>query len=140
MPKGAIKAFIKNESTGKVKKFLYNPSEFSDTIEIKFSELGSVGGSYVNYQYVRGDNRQLTLDLWMRDSNTSVIKDFKAFIEDFIPSRTSRFKAPPLMTFCFGTYIKTFIVEGIARDWKDFNPNLEVTELSIKLSCREVIR
>lgn len=137
MGKGAIKkGFIKNVTTGTVKNFLFNPSSFSDDISVSFSEIGSGGGAKRKHQYIGGDNRKIDFELFLRSKDPAKVEDFKNYLEDFLPHK--RFDSPPLMLFCFGTYIKKCMVLNVKRKWADFNKDLRVTEMVIKLSLKEV--
>lgn len=136
MGKGAsTKGFIKNLSTGIVRKFIFNPESFSDDVTVMFSEIGNGGGAGKKYQYVGSDNRNITVELYLKGS-TLKINEFKNFLEDFIPRK--KFTAPPILLYCFGSYIKKCIMLSMSREWRDFNTNLEVKEIIIKLSLKEV--
>jgi hypothetical protein len=136
MGRGASKkGFIKNMSNGTIKNFLFNPSTISDEIAMNFKELGG-GGANKKYQYVGRDNRTIDLELFLKSKDPSQIEDFKNFLEGFIPF--TRFKAPPLMLFCFGTYIKKCMVLNIKRNWTEFDEQLKVTEMKVTLALKEV--
>ena len=137
MGKGATnKGFIKNVKTGEIQNFLFNPSNFSDDISVTFNELGSGGAVKNKHQFITGSNRVIDLNLFLRSKDSSKIEEFKNFLEDFLP--ITRFVSPPQLLFCFGTYIKKCMLLDLKRDWTDFNQELQVTEMSIKLSLKEV--
>ena len=138
IPQIVFKAFIKNSQNGRVKKFIYNPPSFSDTVSTKFSEVGSIGGSYLRYQYVSGGNRTTNLSLYLRDTRFETIDHLKNFIEDFLPNRRLRYFPPPYMILSFGKYVKKFLVETIARDWSSFYYELSCKEMTIILTLKEV--
>ena len=51
MGKGAkTKGYIKNLSTGTLKKFLYNPNGFGTDRDVTFMEVSSPGSSYPHFQ------------------------------------------------------------------------------------------
>jgi len=133
-----FKAFIKNSQNGNVKKFIYNPPKFSDTVTTKYSEVGSIGGSYLYYQYAGGGNRTTSIELFLRNTRFETIDSLKNFIEDFLPDRRLRFHPPPYMILSYGKYIKKFLVTTIARDWSDFYYELTCREMTISLTLLEV--
>lgn len=134
---GAVnKGFIKNVNTGAIKEFLLNPTSFTDEVTINFSEIDAGGSPGYKHQYIGRTNRAIELRLYLQSRDPSKVEDFKNFLESFIP--VTRFKAPPLALFCFGTYIKKCMVLSVRREWSRFNSELRVTEMSIQLSLKEV--
>ncbi len=134
--KAVSKGFIKNTKTGEIRNFVFNPSNFSDDISVTFNELGSGGAVRNKHQFITGSNRSIELNLFIRSKDSSKIEEFKNFLEDFLP--LTRFVAPPPLLFCFGTYIKKCMLLNVKRNWNDFNEDLQVTEMSLKLSLKEV--
>lgn len=131
------KGYIKNKSTGVIKKFLYNPSSLSDSKAVVFSEINAPGSSHPKFQYVNTGARTFTLDLFLSDTPNGTTKDYLNFIETFIP-KGSKFSRPPILVLAMGTDVRECIVTQIDRTFVDYNSKLEVTRANISLSLIEL--
>ena len=131
------KGYIKNYNTGDLREFVINPSSFSDSIGINFNEIGG-GGVNKKYQYSGRENRDIDLEIYIRSTSVSEINNFKNFLENFIPPTDNRFIPPPVMIFCIGSYIKRCIMTNLRREWTEFNEELEVNEIFLRLTLKEV--
>jgi hypothetical protein len=122
-------------NTGKIQKFMFNPNTITDDLSVQFSEIGNSGGAGKKYQYVGTDNRAINIEFFLRGT-TDKINEFKDFLEGFVP--TGKFTPPPVLMLAFGSYIKKCIMLNLHREWRDFDKNLKVREMIIKLSLKEV--
>lgn len=139
MGRGArTKGYIKNLNTGKINKFLYNPEQFSTSRNVNYSEISAPGSSYPVFQYVGGEVKTITFDLFLYGNKDEVRTQIK-FLEGFMPEEKSKtlFKRPPLMLFAFGSYIKTCILEGYSEEFglfhSDLRPRIAIIRLSLKV-------
>lgn len=134
MARRVQKGYIKNNNTNVVKNFMYNPSDFSDDIGVTFGELSSPGSSYPLFQYISGDARTISVNVYL-NGKASDVADFKNFMEDFLPqSARGRFNKPPVMTFAMGSYVKKCILSKYSRNFTKFDSNLEPTEMTLSLT------
>lgn len=136
MGKGAkTKGYIKNLSTGTLKKFLYNPNGFGTDRDVTFMEVSSPGSSYPHFQYANGGAKSVSLELFLHDPKSSVVKSYVTFLEGLLPkeSSTSKFQKPPQVLFAFGSFVEKCIVTSVGIDYEDFDSSLNPTQATAKL-------
>lgn len=126
------KGYIKNKSTGEVKRFLYNPETIGDSRQINFAEISAPGSSYPKFQYVNSGARTMTLDLFLSDTKNGTARDYIKFLDKFLP-KGSRFQKPPILIFAFGTDVRECIVTSMDRTFTEFDSNLNVTRAEVSL-------
>lgn len=127
------KGYIKNKTTGKVKEFLFNPESISDSRSVVFNEISSPGSSYPRFQYVKGDARSLSLNLFLRDTKKGTVKDYLDFLEGFLP-KGGRFSKPPVLIFAMGSDVRECILTDYQRNFEEYDKNLNPTQVSVVLS------
>lgn len=131
------KGYIKNKTTGEVKSFLYNPSDFSDSRSVNFSEISSPGSSYPKFQYVSTGARTFTLELYLTDTSKGTVADYLTFIEKFLPTG-AKFNKPPILVFAMGTDVRECLLQQLDRNFTDFDENLNKKEATLTLSLIEI--
>lgn len=131
------KGYIKNKDTGKVKSFLYNPSDFSDSKSTTFGEISAPGSSYPRFQYINGGARTVSFDVYVR-GKASEVNSHLNFLEEFLPKRGTKFSKPPILIFAMGSYVKECILQDIGRNFTRFDNNLNATEVTVSLKLTEV--
>lgn len=131
------KGYIKNKTTGEVKSFLYNPSDFSDSRSVNFAEISSPGSSYPKFQYVSTGARTFTLNLYLTDTKKGTVADYLTFIEKFLP-KGSKFSKPPVLVFAMGTDVRECLLQSLDRSFTDFDANLNKKEVTLSLSLVEI--
>lgn len=137
--KNVKKGYLKNEKTGVVKQFLYNPANFSDDVSVSFGELNSPGGHYPLFQYIGGDARGISLNVYLQGKPTQV-KDFLNFMEEFLPLKyKKKFSKPPLVIMAMGSYVQKCIIEKYSRNFIRFDNNLEPTEVELTINMKVVM-
>ena len=94
-----VKGYLKDTQTNEVKRFLYNPTSFSDKQQIDFVIIHSPCCSYPKYQYVGTREIQISLDLYLRGDNGEV-QDWINWLDSLKPK--SRFDTPHSIIFAFG--------------------------------------
>ena len=127
------KGYIKNKTTGTVKPFLFNPESISDGRTVSFSEISSPGSSYPRFQYVKGDARNLSLSLFLRDTKKGTVKDYLNFLEGFLP-KGSKFNKPPILIFAMGSDVRECILADYQRSYEEYDKNLNPTQVTVTLS------
>ena len=136
MGKGAgTKGYIKNLSTGVIKKFLYNPTTFGTARSIDYVEISAPGSSYPHFQYTKGGNKSIKLDLFLKDKSKGDTKSYVSFIEGLTPteSSTSKFKKPPLVLFAFGSFVEKCIVTDVDIEYEEFDSSLNPIQAKVSL-------
>lgn len=132
-----VKGYIKNKSTGEVKRFLFNPSDFSDSRSVNFSEISAPGSSYPKFQYVSTGARTFSLTLYLANTTKGTVADYLAFLEKFLPTG-SRFSKPPILIFAMGTDVRECLLQTLDRSFTDFDTNLNKKEATVSLSLVEI--
>lgn len=132
-----VKGYIKNKTTGEVKRFLYNPSDFSDSRSVNFSEILAPGSSYPKFQYVSTGARTFELVLYLSNTNKGTVQEHLTFLEQFLP-RGSRFSKPPILIFAMGTDVRECLLQTLDRSFTDFDSNLNKKEATVTLSLVEI--
>lgn len=132
-----VKGYIKNKTTGEVKNFLFNPSDFSDSRSVNFSEISAPGSSYPKFQYVSAGARSFSLVLYLVDTAKGSVQDYLTFLEGFLP-KGNRFNKPPILIFAMGTDVRECLLQTLDRSFSDFDANLNKKEATVTLSLVEL--
>lgn len=136
MGKGAkTKGYLKNMTTGTIKKFLYNPSGFSTARDTTFMEVSSPGSSYPHFQYASGGSKSIDLELFLHNTKSGETKSYITFLEGLCPkeSSTSKFQKPPQVLFAFGSFVEKCIVTSVGIEYTMFDSSLNPTQATAKL-------
>ena len=136
-----MKGFIRNNSTGEIRPFQYNPTTLQYSRSATYTELASPGMAYPNTQFVRGDQRSFPVELFFYDNpSIGIIESYKRFLEGFLPPEvnTPNFKKPPEMTFCCGTFIRRCVVESMDVNIELYNRLGLPTQARITLQLKQV--
>lgn len=129
------KGYIKVIETDEVKKFQYNPSEFTDGQIFNYNILSSPCSNYPKFHYVGTGERTISLSLYIRGTDGEP-QDYVNFFEGLKAKK--RFDMPKIIIFAFGTYIKKCIITSMDRQFTEFNEDLSPKEVTISLSLTEV--
>lgn len=136
MGKGAKnKAYIKVVETGEIKKFQYNPTDYSDSQSFNYSMLDSICGSYPMFTYTGTGELTFSIKVYVYGTQGEP-QSFIDFFDSLKPK--GRFDMPKQVIFAFGKYVKKCIITQIKRDFKQFNEDLSPTEMVFDLSFTEV--
>lgn len=136
MGKGAkTKGYIKNLTTGDIKKFIYNPSSFSTDRGTTFMEVSSPGSSYPHFQYASGGGKTISVDLFLDDISKGDTKGYITFLEQLCPEEASNssFKKPPQILFAFGSFMEKCVVTDLKIEYTSFDTSLNPTQATATL-------
>lgn len=136
---GVLKGYLKNNVTGGFMEFLYNPESMNYNRAIRFSTISSPGNSYPVFQYVGGDAKSYSIDLFLFDkSGDNKVTEHIKFIEALCPPAQAYtpFKKPPTFILAYGRIadiclLESYDVSETAHD-KNLNPTIATVKLSIK--------
>lgn len=140
MGKGAkTKGYIQNVSTGAMKQFLYNPSDFSVNRDINFQVLTAPGVTYPKFQFVSGAEKEISIPIYLY-GHKGEPREFINFLNSFLPPEKSSamFMTPPLMLIAIEFYIKKCILVNFSEKYTAFNEDLSVREVTITLTLKVV--
>lgn len=133
------KGYIKNLKTNIIKSFMYNPTSFSTSRTVSFGELTSPGISYPKFQYIAGQVRTISIQIFLNGEPSSVV-DYVGYYEGLLPSEKSGdvYNAPPVILFAFGSFIKKCLVESVNTEYMSFTDTLQPKTVIITLSMKVV--
>ena len=139
-----IKGYIKvldGEMKGQIKKFQFNPEQFGFGRSAKYSEAGAPGMAYPLTQWVKGNARLFSVDLFFWDKpHEGVIEDFWGFVEGLLPPEENYpdYERPPVFLFVYGGFIKSSVLEDADLIVEEYDVDGNKTQARITLSCRQV--
>lgn len=135
------KGWIKNNETGELKKFQFNPTDLSYSRKASYEDISAPGMAYPEAQFVKGEARIFSVNLFFYDNpNTGVINKYMKFLNSFLPPETNRsgYTRPPTMTFCFGYFIRRCVLEDLSTLIELFDEDGEPIQASFTLQLRQV--
>lgn len=139
--KTKAKGWIKNNDSGELRSFQFNPTTLEHSRGSSYSELSAPGIAYPDLQFVKGEARSFPVELYMYDSpSTGKIEVFESFLNEFLPpeENNSEFTRPPTMTFCYGTFIKKCVLESLTTSIVRMDREGNTIEAIFSLQLRQV--
>lgn len=136
------KGWIKNNDTGELMNFQFNPENFSYSRGVVYSEIIAPGQSYPLFQFVSGKARTFPLKLYIYDrpKSTGLIIKYMKFIGGFLTpeTNTDNYIKPPTMTFAYGYFIRKCVMDNLDINIIDMGENGEPIEAEFNLEIRQV--
>lgn len=134
------KGYLKNETTGGIKKFIYNPNSISESRDTNFVTISAPGSSYPKFQYVNGGAKNISLSLFLHGTDGTV-QSYIDFLESLLPPKQvgGDFSPPPTVLFAFGEIICRCILVKLDVQKEEFKTSLSVKQATVNLSLTEVV-
>ena len=135
------KGWIKNNNTRKKMSFQYNPTTLAYSRGVAYTDISAPGMPYPNTQYVKGNVRSFSVDLFFYDNpSTGVIKKYMNFLGGFLTPETnvSGYTKPPEMTFCYGYFIRKCVLEDLNINIERMDEDGEPIQATLTLQLRQV--
>ena len=132
------KGVIMNRVTGEYKPFIYNPTTFSNSRSVNYTSIKSAGSSYPLTQYVNGNEKQISFELFLYDKVGNKVNEYIDFLNTFLPVKGTRFNVPPTLIYSFGNYVSECVLLSLETEYTDFDINLKPTSAKVKISLMEV--
>ena len=135
------KGYIKNNSTGVIKKFQFNPTSFSYSRNASYADISAPGIAYPDTQFIKGEARSFPVNLFFFDDpHSGVIKEYIKFLEGFLPPETNKknYTRPPDMTFCYGYFIRQCVLESLNVNIEEMDSEGNPTKATLELQLRQV--
>lgn len=111
------KGYIKNNSTGEVLTFQFNPTSHSYSRSVTYADIASPGMQYPGTQFVRGNYRSFPVELFVYDRPfTGLITKYTNFIGALLTTERNSIYSkskPPDFLFCYGTWIRRCVLESL---------------------------
>jgi len=142
------RGWIKNNSTGELKKFQFNPAEFQYSRGATYSEIIAPGQQYPITQFVAGKSREFPLTLYLYDKavvngkpkSSGLILEHMIFLGAFLPpeTNTESYKKPPDMTFAYGYFVRKCVLTDFDIKILEYDEDGQPIEAEFTLTIRQV--
>ena len=132
------KGYIVNCDSNTSISFQFNPSTFQYSRGATYSEIVAPGMAYPTVQFVHGNSRAFSIELFMHDvPYTGIIPKF---LNKLLPPEKNKknYKKPPEVLFCYGSFIKRCVVENIDTLMEEYNNNAKPIQATFTISLRQV--
>lgn len=135
------RCYIINNDTNKKLTFQFNPESIPYNRGANYTSIDSPGMSYPLTQYVGGNVREFSFEVFYYDKPYSgKIKTARQFLEGLLPpeKNTSSFTKPPTFTLAYGYFVRTcvLITLQVNDEWINRDGNPEMTRFT--LTVRQV--
>ena len=122
--KAKTRCYIINNDTNKKLTFQFNPTTIPYSRGANYGTIESPGMSYPLTQYVGGQVREFSFEVFYYDNPYSgIIDDARVFLEKLLPPEKNKksFKKPPTFTLSYGYFVKTLVLLDLQvnDDWLD---------------------
>ena len=117
---------IVNNNTNKVLTFQFNPESIPYSRSANYTSIESPGMSYPLTQYVGGNVREFSFEVFYYDRPYSgKIDKARKFLENLLPPEKNRktFTKPPTFTLNYGYFVRTLVLTqlDVNDEWLDVN-------------------
>ena len=104
--------------------FQFNPEQIPYSRGANYSSIDSPGMSYPLTQYVGGQVREFSFEVFYYDKpHSGKIKKARKFLEGLLPPEKNKksFKKPPTFTLAYGYFVKRYVLTNLSvnDDWLD---------------------
>lgn len=135
------RGYIKNNVTGVITNFQYNPEMLQYSRGVTYNEIISPGIQYPLQQYGYGNTRSFSVTLFFYDKPyTGLIIDKMKEIGRFLPPETNTkgYTRPPSMTFVFGYFIRQCVLEDLDITIDEMDEQGNPTMAHFAMTLRQV--
>ena len=139
--KAKTRCYIIRNDTNKKMTFQFNPTSMPYSRGANYTNIESPGMSYPLTQYVGGQVREFSFEVFYYDKPYSgKINTARKFLEGLLPPETNKssFTKPPTFTLAYGYFVKTYVLTNLEvnDEWMDENGQPIMTRFT--LSVRQV--
>lgn len=113
--KAKTRCYLVNNNTNRKLTLQFNPTKLDYGRSASYGYISSPGMSYPLVQYLGGEGRDFSLDIFYYDKPYSgLITEFMSYIQELMPpeKNVNTFKAPPTFTLAYGYFVKTYVLTG----------------------------
>lgn len=137
------KGWVKNNETGEVKYFMFNPTDFEYSREISYNDITSPGIRYPGTQFARGNTRVFPIDLFLYDRpyTGKIDKEYVSFFGKLLTSEKNVSwdnKKPPDFTFCLGYFVRRCVLQSLTIKIEMWDENLNPVQARFSCQIRQV--
>lgn len=114
--KAKTRCYILRNDNNKKLTFQFNPSSIPYSRGANYSTIDSPGMSYPLTQYVSGQVREFSFEVFYYDKPYSgKINKARKFLEGLLPPEKNKknFTKPPTFTFAYGYFVRTLVLTNL---------------------------
>ncbi|TET34845.1 MAG: hypothetical protein E3J72_11970 [Planctomycetota bacterium] len=121
--------------------FEYNPSELEVSKEVNWAEIGVPGLDYPLQQFIRGQLKTLSLEIYLNQDHYERSYDVRDAVERFesLVESTEKTGAPPICFFHWGRFDFICVIGSISTRYTMFNMAGEAIEATVRLTLRRYV-
>lgn len=135
------KGLIKNNSTGAIERFQFNPTEMAYSRSVSYATIDAPGMAYPDTQFVKGEAREFSITVMYFDKPYSGVYVSKCnFYGAFLTPETNtmNYVKPPEMTFAMGSWVRTCVMTSLDIAIKEYDGNLNPVRFEMAFTLRQV--
>ena len=141
--KAKTRCYILRNDTNEKMTFQFNPTSVPYSRSANYTTIDSPGMSYPLTQYVGGNVREFSFEVFYYDNPYSgKINTARKFLENLLPPEinTPSFTKPPTFTFAYGYFVKTLVLEQLDVNDEWLNEDGQPLMTRFTLTVRQVGR
>lgn len=135
------RCYIIRDDTNERLTFQFNPSSIPYSRGARYSTIESPGMSYPLTQYVGGNVREFSFEVFYYDKPYSgKINTARKFLEGLLPPEvnTSSFNKPPTFTLAYGYFVKRYVLTDLQVNDEWMNDDGQPIMTRFNLTVRQV--
>ena len=139
--KAKTRCYIIRNDNNKRMTFQFNPTSVPYSRSANYATIDSPGMSYPLTQYVGGNVREFSFEVFYYDRPYSgKINKARKFLEGLLPPEKNKknFKKPPTFTFAYGYVVRTLVLEQLDVNDEWLNEDGQPLMTRFTLTVRQV--
>lgn len=135
------RCYIIRNDTNKRLTFQFNPTSIPYSRSANYTTIDSPGMSYPLTQYVGGNVREFSFEVFYYDNPYSgKINKARKFLEGLLPPEKNKkkFTKPPTFTFAYGYFVRTLVLEQLDVNDEWLNEEGQPLMTRFTLTVRQV--
>lgn len=139
--KAKTRCYIIRNDNNKRMTFQFNPTSVPYSRSANYATIDSPGMSYPLTQYVGGNVREFSFEVFYYDRPYSgKINKARKFLEGLLPPEKNKknFKKPPTFTFAYGYFVRTLVLEQLDVNDEWLNEDGQPLMTRFTLTVRQV--
>ena len=139
--KAKTRCYIIRNDNNKRRTFQFNPTSVPYSRSANYATIDSPGMSYPLTQYVGGNVREFSFEVFYYDRPYSgKINKARKFLEGLLPPEKNKknFKKPPTFTFAYGYFVRTLVLEQLDVNDEWLNEDGQPLMTRFTLTVRQV--
>ena len=139
--KAKTRCYIIRNDNNKKLTFQFNPTSVPYSRSANYATIDSPGMSYPLTQYVGGNVREFSFEVFYYDRPYSgKINKARKFLEGLLPPEKNKknFKKPPTFTFAYGYFVRTLVLEQLDVNDEWLNEDGQPLMTRFTLTVRQV--